>query len=131
MFKLSIRNTAVALALCAASTLMAVPARKGLMTVTMPNGTELRVRLAGDEFFHQYFTEDGYPLTRHQGEFHYCDITASGDMIDSGIKATDISARTAEAEQFLRGVDLAGLDSRLRVRSAMARELKMTEGPAT
>lgn len=130
MFKLSIRNTAVALALCAASTLMAVPARKGLMTVTMPNGTELRVRLAGDEFFHQYFTEDGYPLTRHQGEFHYCDITASGDMIDSGIKATDISARTAEAEQFLRGVDLAGLDSRLRVRSAMARELKMTEGPA-
>lgn len=42
--------------------LFAKPAKQGVMTVSTADGGELCVRLVGDEYFHQYFTEDGYPL---------------------------------------------------------------------
>lgn len=120
MKKHSICLAAVALALSTSTTVMAVPAKKGLMNVITADGTELKVRLAGDEYFHQYFTEDGYPLIERQGEFFYCDITESGDIRDSGIKAVESKSRSGEAVAFLNGIDLKGLESRIVARSARA-----------
>ena len=79
----------------------AKPAKQGIMTVPAADGTELRVRLTGDEFFHQYFTEDGYPLIERGGLFYYGDYDADGNVIDSGIKAVDMSLRGKEARSFL------------------------------
>lgn len=67
---------------------LAVPARPGLRSVMMPDGSVVKVRLVGDESFHQYFTEDGYPLVQQDGYFYYSDITADGDVVNSGIVAS-------------------------------------------
>ena len=39
-----------------AATAMAVPAYRGLVRVTQPDGTEITVRQTGDEFSHFMFT---------------------------------------------------------------------------
>lgn len=107
---------------------MAVPAKPGLRAVTMPDGTEVRVRVAGDEFFHQYFTEDGYPLLCKDGYFYYSDITPEGGVVDSGIKATLPGVRTAEAKAFVSRIDMNGLEDRIRVRASKApRAVKFAE----
>lgn len=122
MTKHAIRLTAVALAMSTATAMMAVPAKRGVSAVTTPDGTTLRVGLRGDENYHQYFTEDGYPLAERGGEFFYCDITASGDLVESGIRATDIDVRPEEAKAFLRGIDTAGLEDRVVARASRARQ---------
>ncbi len=106
--------------------LIAKPAKRGVLTVETADGTEPRVRLAGDESFHQYFTEDGYPLLEKGGNFYYCDIAANGDVIDSGIKAGHAEARGAAARTFLAKVDKATLGTRVNARAARA--VKRTSG---
>lgn len=98
--------------------LMAKPAKPGLMTVPTADGSTLTVRLAGDEYFHQYFTEDGYPLVEKDGLFYYCDIDAKGVVVNSGIKAAAPSARNAAARAFLASVDKSGLEKRISARAA-------------
>ena len=41
----------------------AVPAKRGVLSVTQPDGTEMPVLLMGDEFRHIYLTVDSLPLT--------------------------------------------------------------------
>lgn len=106
--------------------LLAKPAKQGILTVETADGTELRVRLAGDESFHQYFTEDGYPLLERGGNFYYCDIAANGDVVDSGIKAGQADARGAAARTFLAKVDKSTLETRVSARAARA--VKRTSG---
>ena len=40
----------------------AVPAYPGKIRFTQPDGTTLWIQQKGDEFAHQAYTEDGYPL---------------------------------------------------------------------
>lgn len=116
--------TLTVLALSAVSTAMAMPAKRGVMTVTTASGKQLEVRLCGDEHFHQYLTEDGYPLHERDGEFYYCSISDDGDVIDSGIMANGQSVRTASASDFLRGIDLSKLDRRLMKRAEKVRDMR-------
>ncbi|MDE6393581.1 MAG: M6 family metalloprotease domain-containing protein [Muribaculaceae bacterium] len=101
----------------------AKPAKQGIFTVPTADGSELRVRLAGDEFFHQYFTEDGYPLIERGGLFYYGDYDAEGNVIDSGIKAGDVSRRGQEAVEFLSGIDMQGLEARITKRAALSERM--------
>lgn len=96
----------------------AKPAKQGILTVPVADGTEINVYLRGDEFFHQYFTEDGYPLFEKDGYFYYGDYDADGNVIDSGIKAVDVDKRGQAARQFLAGVDKTKLEERIVRRSA-------------
>ena len=96
--------------------LFAKPAKQGVMTVSTADGGELCVRLVGDEYFHQYFTEDGYPLVEREGNFYYCNFNADGQVIDSDIKAKDKSMRGPAARSFLADVDLSTLGARIAVR---------------
>lgn len=98
--------------------LLAKPAKQGILTVPTADGTELRVRLVGDESFHQYFTEDGYPLLEKEGNFYYCDYGPDGGVIDSGIKAGQADMRGAEARSFLSHVDKTTLGERIGKRAA-------------
>ena len=66
----------------------AVPAKPGLRTVPQPDGSTITVELRGDEFFHQYLTEDGYPLIEKDGYFYYSDYSDNGDVINSGTAST-------------------------------------------
>ena len=42
--------------------MLAVPATPYPVKVTQPDGSELTVRLNGDEFYHFYTTDDGYTV---------------------------------------------------------------------
>ncbi len=98
----------------------AVPAKPGLMTVTASDGSELKVRLVGDEYFHYFTTEDGYLLTERDGRFFYADIDAAGEVASSGIAATAPSARSAEASAYLSKVDMTRAGKSLDRRAEMA-----------
>jgi len=56
----------------------AVPARPSFFTVTQPDGTELKVRTFGDEFFHGLMTEDGtvVALDEETGWYQPVDATS-------------------------------------------------------
>lgn len=53
------------------STATAVPAKPGVRIAQQPDGTELRLRLAGDEFFHQLLTEEGLAVGRGEDGYFY------------------------------------------------------------
>lgn len=102
----------------------AVPAMPGLRTVTNSDGSQLEVRLVGDEFSHYYLSEDGYLLVERNGDFHYGNIV-DGAIADSGIKATAKTARTALARNYLASIDKNVLGAALDARTEMApRRLK-------
>ena len=41
--------------------LYAIPARPGVITVTQSDGTRLKIRIYGDEYYHYTISEEGYP----------------------------------------------------------------------
>ncbi len=94
-----------AAAICAAPA-WAVPAKPGIHTITTADGSELRVQLVGDEFFHQYLTEDGIPIFERDGNFYFGDVDASGNVRVSDIKVTDAGRRSAEASAFVSSLDM-------------------------
>lgn len=83
----------------------AVPAMPGLMTMMQPDGSEVKVRLIGDEFSHHYLTEDGYLLSVKDNTFFYADVDDSGSVVSSGIVASPAAERSGEANAFLAKVD--------------------------
>lgn len=92
---------------------LAKPAKQGLRSVTMSDGSTINVRLVGDEFFHQYFTEDGIPLVEEDGIFYYCDYDSDGNRIVSDIKATAAAKRSAEANAFISKINRSTLGDRI------------------
>lgn len=92
---------------------VAVPAYPGLQTVKDAEGNEMKVRLCGDEFHHQWMTEDGYPLSERGGAFYYCNYEEDGSVVVSDIAATAPGRRDAAAQAWLAGVDKNTLDSRI------------------
>ncbi len=96
------------------------PAKMGVLTMTEPDGTEIRVRLVGDEFYHQYFTEDGYPLFERNGFFYYGDVDTGGNAIVSDIKARNVESRDAAGKEYLSRVDKVGLESRISKRASLS-----------
>ena len=92
----------------------AKPAKPGIMTITTADGDTLSVRLVGDEFFHQYFTTDGFPIIEKNGNFFYCDYDAAGNVVDSNLKVLSVAKRTSAEKTFLERVDKATLENRIR-----------------
>lgn len=98
----------------------AIPAKPGILTVTTADGDDVRVLLRGDEYYHQYFTEDGYPLVEKDGNFYYGDISEDGSEINSSLKYISVAKRGAAERTFISGIDMAGLELRIKARAAMS-----------
>ena len=63
---------------------LAVPANPNPHVVTQPDGTTIRVRLCGDEYYHYYTTEDGTPVTLcDDGFYRYTTIDAQNKLVAS------------------------------------------------
>ncbi len=76
---------------------MAVPAKRNLRTFRQSDGTEVSVRLLGDEHFHTYVTTDGLTVAREaDGDFYY--QTSNGV---SAVKAHNPEARTAAEKAYV------------------------------
>lgn len=97
----------VAIIATASVKIHAVKAQPGLITVTQPDGTQLSVRLIGDEHFHYFLTDDGYPLINDNDVYYYASSTPDGKLLQSPMKALPASMRSQEAKKFLQKVDAA------------------------
>ncbi|MDD4993071.1 MAG: M6 family metalloprotease domain-containing protein [Paludibacter sp.] len=76
--------------------LFAIPASPYPITVTQSNGTVLKVRLRGDEYFNYKTTLDGYALVLDaDGILNYAQLNSNGQLKSTNIKASNIEKRSA------------------------------------
>lgn len=83
----------------------AVPAKPGLTTVRQADGTELKVRIIGDEHFHYYLSEDGYLLINDNDTFYYGNAGADGRIEKSPLIAQPMDRRSEEVRNYLGRID--------------------------
>ena len=94
MKKIFLLTLAIVVAWTAA---MAVPAKPGLNTVTMSDGTTLQVQVLGDEWNHSLATADGLTIAfGDDGLFYY---VVSGNI--SNVRAHDVANRSAAELSFV------------------------------
>ena len=82
----------------------AVPAKRGVLSVTQPDGTEMPVLLMGDEFRHIYLTVDSLPLTTGADGFMQYALydDNAGRLRASGVRASaDARHRSAAEHQVI------------------------------
>lgn len=85
---------------------MAIPAKPGKISVQQPDGSYVTIYLCGDEYSHTAYTVDGYPLiVNAQGQYDYATVS-QGQLVSSGIMATEINKRSMIAKTFLQKFDI-------------------------
>lgn len=73
---------------------------------TQPDGTQLTIRLSGNEFFHFRTTEDGYLIKNNtKGYLTYATVTATGEIIESNYIARDASKRSVSDIEYLKTIN--------------------------
>ncbi|MBP1662986.1 MAG: family metalloprotease domain protein, partial [Bacteroidetes bacterium] len=83
----------------------AVPAYPGPIKYTQPDGSVITVQLKGDERVHWAESSDGYTLLSNgKNGWEYAVADQSGDIKASGILAREVSKRTLQELQFLKGL---------------------------
>lgn len=88
----------------------AIPAKPTPITMQLPDGSTLNVRLTGDEYSHYYTSIDNYLLLQDKnGYFYYADTSTNNKIQPSLIKARDIDQRTIAEKNFLAGIDKTAL----------------------
>ena len=84
------------------SPLFAVTAYPDVLLYDQPDGTQLSIRLHGDEIFNYVTTEDGYLLTAVDGIYEYASLTQEGFFTSLSVKANNPSQRTLTEREFLK-----------------------------
>lgn len=117
---------AAAVGLCPMTT-NAIPANPNPVTVTLPDGTTMTVRVHGDENMHYYTTEDNHLLVADP-DGNLCYATRSGDRLkSSGIAAHSPALRTARELDYINGLGDEGQRQLMNIatrQSASARATK-------
>mgnify|MGYP002619577085 CR=1 FL=1 len=91
---------------CAAQTAFAVPAYPGLIKFVQADGTEISIRLHGDEYGHYTTTEDGFPLVYNDATKNYEYATLeNGKIVSCGIVASDVTSRNANTKKLLASIN--------------------------
>lgn len=116
-----------AIALMCGSPAWAIPAKPGLIVMRQPDGTELKVRVVGDEHFHYYLSEDGFLLVNEGETFYYGNVDDRDHIVRSDIKARPAAMRSAKATAYLRGVDMERVTEALVRGGAAARSLRRSQ----
>lgn len=83
---------------------MAVPAYPGIVKVTEPDGTELSIRIHGDEYHNYLTTDDGYTVIDTGNGHCYAVASADGSLRSSGIQAHEPDMRNAGERSLLSGI---------------------------
>lgn len=97
--------TCATIAALTAAGASAKPARRGIINAEQPDGSTVAVRLYGNAFTRSAFTEDGFPLLSDDNlGYVYADIAANGELIPSGLRATDKAHRSEKEIAFLKTI---------------------------
>lgn len=113
----------------------AVPATPHPITKTLPDGTELTVRLHGDEHGSFVTTTDGYLLVQDAaGFFNYAMTDAYGNVVSTDLRAVDVDMRRAADNSLLKSIDReAVVGARISEieRARDVQRISRVEGPVT
>jgi M6 family metalloprotease-like protein len=72
------------------------------ITVTQPDGTQITIKLHGDEWYNWTTSTDGYRLIKNsKGVFEYAQLK-SGSLVASGVKASNAGVRTSTETGFVQ-----------------------------
>lgn len=113
---------------CAVIQLHAVPATPYPVTYTQPDGSEITIRIVGDEYFHYQTTDDGYIVAEDKaGYFTYAEIDNEGEIIPTTNRATDKKNRTTKENRFLKNLSVNQDISTLVQRSEIIRHTTAQE----
>jgi len=100
-----LKSSTIAIALSVAATATAVPARRLTTTVIQPDGTELTITSAGDEYSHYYLTDDRQAVLRGaDGAYYFAEPGLNGIM-PSKVLASGSVRRSAAQTAFLSSLD--------------------------
>lgn len=100
------KSIIISLAVAAALTASAVPAKRGFIPYTQPDGSVINVELRGDEFFHYFVTEDSVPLMRMgDGGLYYATADAADRVVNSGILARPAAERSATETAMVAAIE--------------------------
>ena len=72
------------------------------MTFVQSDGTEITVRLYGDEHFSWYATLDGVLLVRTDNDFFVAEVNADGDLTSSRVRAHNDGQRTIAERNMVK-----------------------------
>src|SRR5665647_3870185 len=86
--------------------LYAVSAIPYPITISQPDGSEITIRLLGNEFFHYKTTLDGYLLVPdNKGVLTYARMNTDGKLISTNIKANNIEQRLSTEKEFIKNLN--------------------------
>jgi M6 family metalloprotease-like protein len=86
--------------------IFAVKAYPFPINVTQPDGSQLTIRLHGDEFRHYQTTEDGYVLKQNaNGYYTYATVSITGEINEGTIIAQNADKRSTLDVQYLTTVN--------------------------
>ena len=73
-----------------------VPAYPRPVRITQSDGSQLLVRIVGDERYHYFLSEEGYTLTGGaDGDLYYASRNAEGRLVPTQVKARPVGALSA------------------------------------
>lgn len=99
----------------------ALPAKRGPMVVTQPDGSTITVLTYGDEFFHYTTTIDGYSIaSAENGMFYYLE-EADGTVRLSTVRANDPGNRSSQEKAALNSIRKGIVNNEAVARSTMRR----------
>lgn len=102
---------------------MAVPAKRTTFIATQPDGTQVTLTRAGDEFNKYFLTDDNQVVVGNKTDGYYFAKVdaASGCIAASEIKATDAANRTAAQTAFVSTLNHMKLNEAMSKTSRMSR----------
>ena len=83
----------------------AVPAHKGKVTITQPDGTTVTLRLHGDEYLHFTTTDDGYSVVKGADNFYRYARREDGKLVATDMVAHDMASRSSAEKAFLNSTE--------------------------
>ena len=91
------------LSIFSVSNVFSIPATPFPVIITQSDGSQISIRLHGDEYFSYKTTLDGYLLSAdNSGILNYAQLDSDGKLINTNIKANDILKRTDLEKNFVK-----------------------------
>lgn len=84
---------------------IAVPAHRGTVKITQPDGSQVTIQLHGDEWRHFNTTSDGYSVVKNQQGYYVYAELKNGELEPTTQVAHDAEARQTKEQNYLKGVE--------------------------
>lgn len=118
-----LRCLAVACLIATSIGAWAIPAKRTTFVATQPDGTQVTLTRAGDEFNKYYLTDDQQVVVGNKADGYYFATVdaASGRITASTVQASDAANRTEAQKAYVAAINIEELDEAMATTSRMSR----------